>query len=337
MPSICLDVGRDCSNPGFTQMIAAILAVEVFNARDSTIVPELALPVYQNCAIQLADMHGSTQNQNQNNNISSSAVFNTRTVGHSAAESLLLQTDYPCAVVGPFNDMPAQELSSLAAAAHFPVTVHRAFNLRVVSDTFSPYTSQVYPDMERTAAQLVQFLLHKGRTDYVAFLYTLTDTGVQQSTIFSLAFEESCLQHHTTISYISPSETPRGRPAPVSEDESSSKKSSSRSNSNTCISSSGSTTGTSTSTTDEETVASSVRRALEQVVRTGYRTIVLAMAVPIRELPVIANAAQELGLLSGEYFWIFTGNIDPMLLTVNNTNLTNLMAGSAWLVRSYEY
>ncbi len=262
----------------------------------------------------------SNDNDNDNDtnsNSSSSAVFNTRTAGHSAAESLLLQDDYPCAVVGPFNDMPAQELSVLAAAAHFPVTVARAFNLRVKSDTFSPYSSQVYPDMERTAQQMVQFLLHKGRTDFVTFLYTLTDTGLQQSETFSLALDESCVRHHRTFSYISPGETPRGqRPfEPGHNDQDSS------SGGDTCGSSDDS------SNTSADTVASSVRRALEFVKRTGYRTIVLAMAVPLLELPVIANTAQALGLLSGEYFWVWTGNIDPSIMRLNNTNVTNLLRG----------
>jgi hypothetical protein len=158
----------------------------------------------------------------------------------------------------------------------------------------------------------------------VAFLYTLTDTGLQQSTTFSLALDESCVRHHRTFSYISPGETPRGRPLDPDDDTGSS------SDSTTCSDSEdyGNNAGTSTTA---ETVASSVRTALELVKRTGYRTIVLAMAVPILELPVIANAAQELGLLSGEYFWVWTGNIDPSILALNNTNVTNLMKGVAWL------
>jgi hypothetical protein len=174
--------------------------------------------------------------------------------------------------------------------------------------------------MEASADLLVRFLRHQGRTDFIALVYTLTDTGIQQSESVALALEHGCVRHHRAFSFISPGETPR-RLQDADEDLDHS------GNSNTCDNGSGntdsSTEDTDTDTkTDDNTVASSIRTAMQRVKATGYRTIVLAMARPFLELPLIADAAEEMGLLSGDYFWVWVGNIDPSLLNLNNITWT---------------
>ena len=64
----------------------------------------------------------------------------------------------PCAMVGPFSDLPALELSAVANAAQFPHVALRSFNMRVGSETFSPYTSQIFPDLMASTNALVTFL-----------------------------------------------------------------------------------------------------------------------------------------------------------------------------------
>jgi hypothetical protein len=259
-------------------MVSALLAMEVFNARDTSIVPELDQKVFQECDIQI-DMDRSL-------------VFNTDTYGHLAAESLLQQDGYPCAGVGPSNDMPAQELSVLAAATHFPLTVNRAFNVRIVSDTFSPYTSQVFPDLISSTDVLVRFLIHKGRTDFVAALFPLTDTGTQRMEGFDLASSDIGMRHEV-VSYITPA-LDGGIISPTAN----------------------------------------IPAALERVKRTGFRTIALAMEVVFLELPPIADAAEEQGLLNGDYFWVLAGSVEPALLFSTNENVTKLLKGAAWLTPS---
>jgi hypothetical protein len=256
-------------------MVSALLAIEVFNARDASIVPELEQAVFRDCKVKI--------------DTSRSLVFNTDTHGHQAAESLVQQDSLPCAVVGPFNDMPAQELSVLAAALHFPVTVNRAFNFRIVSDTFSPYTSQVFPDLGASTQQLSRFLLHKGRTDFVVALIPVTDTGAQRTKAFQLEFEVFNIRHEV-VSYISPAFLDEGL-----------------------------------------TSVGTIRAALERVKQTGFRTIVVALEIAFVELPLIADAAEEQGLLSGEYFWIFSGDIETAFLFQNNANVTKVLKGAAWL------
>jgi hypothetical protein len=256
-------------------MVSALLAIEVFNARDAAIVPELEQAVFQDCNVQIDTSH--------------SLIFNTDTYGHHAAESLVQQDSVPCAVTGLFNDMPAQGVSALAAAMHFPVTVNRAFNIRIVSDTFSPYTSQVFPDLMTSIQQLTQFLLHKGRTDFVVGLFPLTDTGAQWSEGFQLVFGDFNIRHEV-VSYI----TPAIDGGIVS-------------------------------------LTANIHAALERVKQTGYRTIVVAMEVVFLELPLIADAAEEQGLLSGEYFWVFSGDIDTAFLFQSNANVTKMLKGAAWM------
>jgi hypothetical protein len=74
-----------------------------------------------------------------------------------------------------------------------------------------------------------------------------------------------------------------------------------------------------------------IRAALQRVKQTGFRTIVVAMEVVFLELPLIADAAEEQGLLSGEYFWVFSGDIETAVLFQNNANVTKMMKGAAWL------
>jgi hypothetical protein len=118
-PSTCMDTSGNniCSNPGLTHAAAALLAMETFNARNETIVPELSDSIFQECPIQL--------------DIEKSIVFDTGSNSLIASQRLLDQVlsgtsaKFPCAVAGPFHDLPGAELSSIATAARFPVVVHR--------------------------------------------------------------------------------------------------------------------------------------------------------------------------------------------------------------------
>jgi hypothetical protein len=191
IPTICLDTRIACSNPGFMQMSAALLAMEIFNARNASVVPELGDPVFQECAIQM--------------DLENSLVFNTQSKGHQASQRFSAQPKPPCAMVGPYNDVPAEELSVLATSLKIPLTVNRAFNLRVVSDVTSPYSSQLYPYMPSSVQNLVDYLLLRDRTDFIATVYAFSDTGTQLSETISLFFSEYMISHEM-VSYSLPIE-----------------------------------------------------------------------------------------------------------------------------------
>jgi hypothetical protein len=172
----------DCVNLGFSHMAAALMAMEHFNTRNSTVVPEIS--ELGDCPIQF-DMNNS-------------AVFNTDTYTHLGVQTLAAQLSSglppPCAVVGPYNDIPGVDLSAMAAAFKFPVTMHRGFNLRLLTDIASPYTTQLYPDIVTTMAIVITILLLKGRTDYIAFVYPLTETGTLWREAFSIVLDEETIE-----------------------------------------------------------------------------------------------------------------------------------------------
>lgn len=171
-----------------SHMASALMAVDHFNSRNDSVVPELAM--FRDCPIQFDTMK--------------SAIFDTQSYTHLAVETLFAQPELPCAVAGPYNDIPALELSTLAAAARkFPVTAHRAFNQRVTTEYAAPYTTQLYPDMITSAEVLTSGLLGLNRTDYVAIVYSVTDTGSQRRQILSLTMDKNLIENRA-YGYYSP-------------------------------------------------------------------------------------------------------------------------------------
>lgn len=116
------------TNKGFSHMAAALLAMEHFNTRNASVVQELT--DFEECSIRF-DMNQSK-------------VFDTGSVTHQASQSLWEQDIIPCAMAGPFNDVPAIELSVMATAGKIPMVAHRAHNLRITSDHLGPFSSQVF-------------------------------------------------------------------------------------------------------------------------------------------------------------------------------------------------
>jgi hypothetical protein len=255
-------------------MASALMAIDHFNARNDSVVPELAM--FRDCPIQF--------------DTEKSAIFDTQSYTHLAVETLFAQPELPCAVAGPFHDIPALELSTLAAAAKkFPVTAHRAFNQRVATEYAAPFTSQLYPDMISYAIVLIEGLLLQNRTDYVAIVYSATDTGTQRRQILSLAMDVALIENRA-YGYYSPFINPT------------------------------------------LTAVQDVRKALQEVKDSGFRTIVMCMELATFELPQIAEAANDLGMSNGDYMWVWFGDFDPAFWYTEDENIRKFLAGSQWLL-----
>jgi hypothetical protein len=253
-------------------MASALMAIEHFNARNDSVVPELAY--YRDCPIQF-----DTQK---------SAFFDTQSYTHLAVETLFAQLELPCAIAGPFHDIPALELSTLAAAARkFPVTAHRAFNQRVTTEYSAPYTSQLYPDMIFSAEVLVSGLLIQERTDYVAIVYSATDTGSQRRQVLSLEMDTNLIENRA-YGYYSPFINPT------------------------------------------LSAVQGIRKALQEVKDSGFRTIVMCMELATLELPEIAEVANDLGLSNGDYLWMWFGDFDPIYWDSDDEHIRKFLAGSIW-------
>jgi len=177
------------TNYGFSHAASALLAVDHFNARNTTIVPELAEPLLQECNVTLHMGNGS--------------IIDTGALATRASQRFYEQElQRPCAIVGPFSDLPSIELSILAAAAKAPLVFHRAFNLRLVSNFLSRYSTGVFPDMHATTSALVGYLRLIGRTDFIAFLHGIDETNLQRRETLAAEFDEAMPKiSHLSSSY----------------------------------------------------------------------------------------------------------------------------------------
>jgi hypothetical protein len=77
--------------------------------------------------------------------------------------------------------------------------------------------------------------------------------------------------------------------------------------------------------------ASSVLENLQAVKDRGFRTIVVPMDVAELNLPLIANAAEELEMNNGDYLWVWVAEFSPSHLFSENRNITKLIFGSVWV------
>jgi hypothetical protein len=256
-------------------MAAALMAMEHFNSRNASVVSEIS--GLGDCPIQFDKEN--------------SAIVNTDTFTHLGVQTLATQLSSglppPCAVVGPFNDIPGVDLSAMAAAFKFPVTMHRGFNPRLITDLTSPYTTQLYPDIVTNMIVVVTVLYLKRRTDYIAFVYPLTETGTLWRETVSVLLGGEMIESRAFSynSFFSPA------------------------------------------TSDLH----SMRKPMEAVKATGYRTIVVVPELPSMEIPAMAQVATEVGLTNGDYLWIFTGDFDPALVHSGDAAVQELLRGSLFI------
>jgi 7 transmembrane sweet-taste receptor of 3 GCPR/Receptor family ligand binding region len=273
--------GRDGEggvNPGFMHMASAILAMEHFNQRNATVVPEI-------------DSLGDCRFQFDINN---SRFFDSGSDSHMASRAvaqhqLRTSSPPPCAAAGPFYDMPSMDLGYMASAFQFPLVMHRSFNARSVLEEMCPYSSSVYPDSGVLTERLAYLLLHFGRTDFVSVYYPLTDLGLQWKDVLSTIFQVLGIQTFQMPIYNDMQESRSG------------------------------------------VEASSVLENLQAVKDRGFRTIVVPMDVAERNLPLIADAAEELEMNNGDYLWVWVAEFSPSHLFSENHNITKLLYGSVWV------
>jgi hypothetical protein len=72
--------------------------------------------------------------------------------------------------------------------------------------------------------------------------------------------------------------------------------------------------------------------AVKKIKESGFRTIVVAMEFALAELQPLADAAEELGMNNGDYFWVWFDNFELSEELLKNSNVTKLINGSAWLL-----
>ena len=199
------------------------------------------------------------------------------------------------AMAGPYNDIPALELSVLATGLTAPLVAHRAFDSNLLSPPHRhPYFSQVSADVTSNVEFLMLFLRHIQRNDYIAILYSSTSSEIQQADLVSTLLAQNGFDNVQAFGYKPPAILTSRRAF---------------------------TTTTTTTMTDDdregndttyyyyEPSAKSIRDALERIKKTGFRTIYVLPSSLDRETPVIGTVATELGLDTGDHMWILSGGI----------------------------
>lgn len=309
--------GRDqnLTNKGFSHIAAALLAIDHFNARNSTVVPELA-DALEGCNVRF------DTNQTR--------MFDTGSITHQASQSLWEQDIVPCAIAGPFSDVPAIDLSVMALSAKIPLVAHRAYNLRITSDYQSPFSSQVFPGTISSARKTVEFLLHKGRTDFIGVLYSLTETGTQVQQALAIELDHSQVEWISAGYSLNDEHTEdQGHEGEFEDDHEG------HENEHQRIGEHEEKDGHVDEDIDWEQGhmdKHSILAALRTIKDFGYRTIVVAMEFPDDEAHVIADAAEQLGMNQGDHLWIWHGVFESNLAHSENANMTKLLSGSALLM-----
>ena len=145
-------------------MVGALLAMEHFNQRNAVVIPELAN--FTDCSIKF-DLNGSR-------------FFDSGTRTSLAAQSFLQAGETPCAIAGPWNTRPAQELESMAQGAKVPMVAHRGLNGRITRPDDSPFSHTTFPNSFSQMQFIADFLFFVNRTEHFSFFYSLSDPGSQR-------------------------------------------------------------------------------------------------------------------------------------------------------------
>lgn len=129
---------------GLSHTIAAYLALRDFNRKDTRIVPELEK--FKGCSVKL--------------DLNASVLIQSGELSHEAIQAIWKQNadEPPCAVVGPYWDLPAAEIAVAATARQIPMMAYRIFNDRLVNPYHSPFTTSVFPSPQEWLGPVASFL-----------------------------------------------------------------------------------------------------------------------------------------------------------------------------------
>ena len=315
-------------DPGFFHLAAAQLAVEHFNSRNATVVPELQ-SMYRDCPYTFApellqavdtgtDQHYAMESIVQD--LVRSKLQQNASTSVSGRPPMIL----PDAIAGPYNELPTLELSVLATGLQIPLVAARVLNPNLLQNKQHPYFHQVGPDPHSAMGFVATYLRHIGRTNYIAILYpassasggTEDDGGaasssvvVRKAGILRDILEEQGWEQVQSFGY-----TPEAQPAVITPREND-------------IDMDGNVKNRRRQTSND------IRTVLQQVKATGYRTIVY-LPTSFTDLVAtteVTKAATELELDQAKHLWIISSgaeqpnarNIDTVLSylsTYNNNN-----------------
>lgn len=263
-------------SPGLLQLTAAVLAIENFNQRNTSIVPELE--DIQDCPIQI--------------DYDKLILLDTGTLESNALKEVLSEKyDYlPNVIVGPYNEIPALELSVMASSLRIPMLSHRATDHNFLLPNKHPMVTQVNPDLYAEVEFLGDYLVHIGRKDYIAVLYAAnSDSAIQRLEAFrGVATKKWGIQNIQAFGYYS-------KFTPISS----------------------------------EAEVPTIKEAVEKLAVTGYRTIVWITPSFDDDVVPVGMEASKHSLDTGNHLWIMAAAMeidkpfesDPMPVNISSEEM----------------
>ena len=303
--------GKRINNLGFSHHVAASMAIKHFIERNSEVVPELANEEFHptRCTIQI-DPKSSLVFDSGINNGHKSTV---------ALQETILNGNRPCALAGPFHDIPGQYLSVMASSIESPIVIHGSNMVHLSHDFVMPFMNQINSPSYAIEYKAIEFLRDIGRTNYVSVLYSLDDYSVETKQFLTRAMTARGM---TWDSF--------GYWPTIAANEK--------------------TSGIRIQTPTYVTESASLDVVLQEVKDRGYRTIIVVAPwfELERAMPIIASEAERLKMNNNkrhrenEWFWSFFGSA-PQLAYVQdpvmrqNANITNLLKGAALFMTIENY
>mmetsp|Transcript_61869 Transcript_61869/g.182703 ORF Transcript_61869/g.182703 Transcript_61869/m.182703 type:complete len:932 (-) Transcript_61869:342-3137(-) len=254
------------------------MAMEHFNNRDSSVVPELGTdPLMENCSVYFP--------------IDDMDAADTTTLPNQVSRFIM---NYPkshdrCAIFGPFYDEPALEAGVISYGLNVPVITHGAEDNRFAMERQFPNVFRTNVHLHAMGDLAISALRSKGRTDFLNVIYSTHPYSIQHSETINNAAKEQGFKriyHHGIAPPYVGMEPGR-----------------------------------------------SAWYAMENVKKNTFRTIFVALHDAIEQISFVADAAEEYGLISPDYVWMFSGNIDfdYALYGSGNSNVTKLLKGAAFM------
>ncbi|CAB9516932.1 Gamma-aminobutyric acid (GABA) B receptor [Seminavis robusta] len=180
---------------GFSHAAAAWMAMEHFNARDPSLVPELGDDIYQECGVSFE--------------MDDTPFFDTSSNGYQASQ--LMYNHYegggrnlPCAMVGPYHDQVVTIMATMSASTQIPIVPSGGQDARLSEDLVNPYTMVLAPRVPDICSSLAGFLMQHQRNDFIAILFAFTDTGNQFQEAIGITLDAFNVTRRRNYGYISP-------------------------------------------------------------------------------------------------------------------------------------
>ncbi|KAL7566630.1 hypothetical protein ACA910_003465 [Epithemia clementina (nom. ined.)] len=168
----CTGILADETTIGLSQLAAALLAVKHFKTRNSSVVPEIAtLP--DSCTVTLE----------------LPVAFNAIFFSSGSIQALASDNSTLCAMVGPYDDPTSADLSVMAQAHSIPLVTTKSYDLIIVSDMYHQFSSSVHPDLLTSSRVIAEYLVYKGRTNFIAILHDVTPVNLQRREALGLQLD----------------------------------------------------------------------------------------------------------------------------------------------------